>query len=204
MEIIKIRTEKVWAGPGLEAFEAEIKLWDEATNDYLYLHYNLFDGEHYTVCKKSIFDFMTGAEDDSEEITFDEEYEDLVSAMASKYIDGFVLLHNTVAEMVDITYGHRDSVYSYIVSPIAMKDNADSDEEEKFLSGEFMYKSKSMKVAVKRKVVVKSPGFGCYTYSLYDEAGQLIENFDDEEAATRSKWHLLYTSMKEKLGQMAF
>ena len=204
MEIIEIRTKKSWAGPGLEAYDAEITLWENG--DYLYLHYNAFDGEHYTVSKKSIFDYVTGNGEENEEIEFefDEEYEDLVSAMASNYIDGFVLLHNTVSEMNDITYGHRDSVYSYIVSPIEMEDNTDSDDEEKFLSAEFMYQSKSMKVAMKRKVVVKTPGFGCFTYSLYDDADQLIEFFDDEEAAARSKWQLLYSGMKEKLEQLLF
>ena len=198
MEIISIRTEKVFAGPGVDAHEGEIKTWDETNNRYLYIHCSFYEGTHLTVSHQSVMDYMlNGDANEAPEFEFIEEYDDLFDAMTSKYIDGFILLNNLLNEMIDFTYGHRESIYNYIVSPIEFEEEGDNVTNR--LTARFQYKTKSMKNAVQRKAFV-SMSDGMVTHcGMYDENYKVVESFEDVEAAERSKWMLLYQSMAERL-----
>lgn len=204
MEIIGIRTKKSFAGPGLDAIDAEMKIWDDASDGYVYLHMNVYEGEHFTAAKFSIFDYMSGETEEEPVGEFDEEYESLVEAMQSNYIEGFILLNNIVNEMVDITYGHRESIYNYIVSEVELSDDIDEvyDSEDPegpvTITAEFMYQSKTMRQAAPRRATVTCVD-EAYSFRMYDGDENILEEFDDEEAASRSKWSLLYVNLKEKL-----
>ena len=209
MEILDIRTSKRFAGPGVDALNAEMKIWDEKTNGYLFLHYSWFDAPIFTVADHSIYDYLVDGRADEEpeevpegESEFMEEYVGIVSAMKSEYVEGFILLYNLVENMSDITYGHRESVYSYIVSDITFESNYDDDDREDdddlVIRGTFQYKTKAMPAPVKRTVVVTSDCcLDNYSFELLDENGNRLEYFDDLEAAAGSKWVFLYTKLKE-------
>lgn len=199
MEIISIRAEKLFAGPGMDAHEGEIKTWDETTRNYLYIHCTFFDGAYFTVARESMMDYLLNGDATTPfEIEFIEEYENLCDAMNSKYIDGFILLNNLLNEMIDFTYGHRESVYNYIVSPIEFED-VEGDALEQTLAATFQYQTKSMKNSVQRKAVVRVTDGIVTLCSMYDEAGNAIESFENVESAERSKWMLLYQKMVEKI-----
>ena len=200
MEVISIRTEKIFVAPGVEAFEAEIKTWDKANNNYLYLHYTIFEGNHFTVSHKSIMDYvLNSSADDEFDIEYIESYESLAEAMVSEYIDGFILMHNTLNEMIDLTYGRRESIYNYIVSPIEFEEVVEENILDETLSATFMYQTKTMKTAVQRKATVTACNGLVVRCCMYDENGLLLEAFEDADAAERSKWMLLYTNMIEQL-----
>lgn len=199
MEIISIRTEKIWAGPGVDAHEGEIKTWDDANNRYLYIHCSFYAGTHFTVSHQSVMDYLLNDNADQDiEFEFIEEYDDLFDAMTSEYIDGFILLNNLLNEMADFTYGRRESIYNYIVSPIEFEEVGDN--VKGGLIASFQYKTKSMKNAVQRKAFVyMSDGF-VTRCGMYDENHKVVESFEDVEAAERSKWMLLYQNIAERLG----
>lgn len=200
MEVISIRIEKIFAGPGMDAFEAEIKTWDEVNNNYIYLHYSIFEGNHFTVAHKSMMDYMVnGTADEEFDIEYIEYYESLAEAMVSDYIDGFILMHNTLNEMIDLTYGRRESIYNYIVSPIEFEEVVEENILDETLSATFMYQTKTMKTAVQRKATVTTCDGIVVRCCMYDENNQLLEDFEDAEAAERSKWMLLYENMIEKM-----
>lgn len=203
MEILSIRSEKNFAGPGVDAMEAEVKIWDEEANDYRYLNYCIYEGEHFCVAAQSIMDYMVDDEPaEDEEIVMIENYESLADAMVSKYIDGFVLAHHIVNEMVDITFGHRKSIYNYIVSPIEFEVGDDEDEDilEESIVAKFLYQSNSMTKPVQRKAMVRTCDSFVSLCCMYDEDGKIVESFEDVDAASRSKWYLLYQNMIEKIG----
>lgn len=200
MEIIGIRTKKTWAGPGSEAFDAEMKIWDAETDEYCYLHYNIWDGEHFTVSKTSYFDYITGETEDEPEIDYIEEYDSLSDALTSAFIDGFILLRSTVNEMADITYGRRESIYNYIISDLNFTEfRPNEDEECNAIFVEFMYKTKSMNTALVRRAKAEWTESGDKQFTMYDENNSQIEFFDDIEAAEKSKWYLLYEQLAERL-----
>ena len=201
MEILSIRSEKNFAGPGVDAFEAEIKIWDEEANGYRFLHYCIFEGEHFAVSSQSIIDYEID-DDSDEDIEMIESYDSLADAMVSKYIDGFILAHQIVNEMVDITFGHRKSIYNYIVSPIEMEMGEDESEDilEETLIAKFLYQPNTNAKPVERKAVVRTVDSFVSLCCMYDENGQIVESFEDADAAARSKWYLLYQSMIERMG----
>ena len=206
MEILSIRSEKNFVAPGVYALESEIKIWDEEANDYRYLHYCVFEGEFFCVAAQSIIDFM--AEDNSEDdddIEFIEKYETLADAMVSKYIDGFILAHQIVNEMIDITFGHRKSIYNYIVSPIEFENGSADDDDilEESISAKFLYQPNSNSKPVQRKAVVHTVDSFVSLCCMYDENNQVVESFEDVESAARSKWYLLYQNMIEKINGQA-
>lgn len=200
MEIISIRTEKLWAGPGVEALEGEIKAWDEKENKPIYIHCSVYDGVHFAVSYQSPMDYLVnGNAEDNIELELLEEYNGLGSAMGSNYIDGFILLNNLINEMVDITYGHRESIYSYIVSPIQFEEVEAESPDSEILSAKFQYKTKSMVNPVQREAIVQVDGTFVSFCGMIDENEQMVETFESEEEAERSKWFLLYQHMIEKL-----
>lgn len=198
MEVISIRTEKNFVAPGVYAYEAEIKSWDEKSGNYLYLHYTVFEGNHLSVAHESVLDYEF--DDDSEDdIEFIEYYESLADAMVSDYIDGFILMHNLLNEMIDLNYGRRKSIYNYIVSPINFEEVEEEDIDDTTLSATFMYQTKSMKSPVQRRATVTTCHGIVVQCRMYDENDQLLESFEDVEAAERSKWMLLYESLIEQM-----
>ena len=202
MEILSIRSEKNFVAPGVYALEAEIKIWDEEANDYRYLNYCVYEGEHFNVSAKSVMDYMFDEDADNEEdIEMIESYESLADAMISKYIDGFVLAHQIINEMIDITFGHRKSIYNYIVSPIEFEMGDDEEESilEETLIAKFMYQPSTKAKPVQRKAIVRTADSFVSLCCMYDENDQVVESFEDVDAAARSKWYLLYQNMIEKM-----
>ena len=202
MEILSVRSEKNFAGPGVYALEAEVKIWDEEANDYRYLNYCVYEGEHFNVAAQSILDYMVDDDaDEDEDIEMIESYESLADAMVSKYIDGFILAHQVVNEMIDITFGHRKSIYNYIVSPIEFEMGDDEEEDilEETLIAKFLYQPNANAKPVQRKAVVRTTDSFVSLCCMYDENDQIVESFEDADAAARSKWYLLYQSMIERM-----
>lgn len=202
MEILSVRSEKNFVAPGEYALEAEIKIWDEEVNDYRYLNYCVYEGEHFSVSAKSIMDYVVDDESGAEEnIEMIESYESLADAMVSKYIDGFILAHQIVNEMIDITFGHRKSIYNYIVSPIEFE-TSDEDENalEETLIAKFMYQPNANAKPIQRKAVVRTADNFVALCCMYDENDQIVETFEDADTAARSKWYLLYQNMIERMG----
>lgn len=200
METIGIRTKKSWAGPGMEAFDAELTIWDDEKNGYLYIHVNQFMGSHFTVADYSMFDYLTGQSEEAPTVDYIEEYESLVDAIQSRYLDGFILLDNILNEMQDLTYNHRESVYSYIVSDIDWDEDVD-DEDIGIVTGDFLYQNKSMDTPVKRQVKGVDNG-GDRLFQMMDESGAVLESFDDVEATSKSRWSLLYAKINENLDEI--
>lgn len=198
MEILSIRSEKTLAAPGMYALEAEIKIWDEEARDYRFLHYCVYEGDHFSVASQSIIDFEID-DDQDDDLDMLENYESLADAMTSKYIDGFILLHQIINEMIDITFGHRKSLYNYIVSPIEFKMGNEDDLFEESIIATFQYQTKAMSTPVQRKAVVRTSDSFVSLCSMYDENGNVVESFEDADAAERSKWYLLYQHMIEKI-----
>lgn len=203
METLGIRTKKSWAGPGMDAFDAELVIWDEKFDSRLYIHVNQGFGNHYTVADYSVFDYLTGEtkEEPNKIGEYMEEYEQLTDAIQSKYLDGFILLDNILNEMQGLTYGHRESIYSYIVSDIEWDDEYFDEDNSEYMvttTGEFLYQSKSMTAPVKRQVKGTAT-VETKTFQMIDENGVVIESFDDVEAAEKSKWSLLYKKIDEEL-----
>ena len=185
------------------ALNAEVKIWDEETNDYRYLNYSLFDGmQQFDVTAQSVLDYLNddnaNIEEDIETLEF---YESLAEAIVSKYIDGFILTYQIVNEMIDITFGHRKSIYNYIVSPIEfeMGDNEEENILEETLIAKFMYQPSTNAKPVQRKAIVRTTDSFVSLCCMYDENDQVVESFEDIDAAARSKWYLLYQNMIEKM-----
>ena len=202
MEILSVRSEKNFIAPGEYALEAEVKIWDEEANVYRYLNYCVYEGEHFSASAQSIMDYIAADESSAEEnIEMLESYESLAEAMVSKYIDGFILAHQVVNEMIDITFGHRKSIYNYIVSPIEFETGDDAEENmlEETLIAKFMYQPSSNVKPVQRKAVVRTADSFVSLCCMCDENGQVVESFEDAEAAARSKWYLLYQNMIERM-----
>ena len=202
MEILSVRSEKHLVSPGTYALNAEVKIWDEEANDYRYLNYCVYEGEHFNVSAKSIMDYIVDEDADNEEdIEMIESYESLADAMVSKYIDGFILAHQIVNEMIDITFGHRKSIYNYIVSPIEFEEGDDKEENilEDTLIAKFMYQPNTNAKPVRRKAIVRTADSFVSLCCMYDENDQVVEFFEDVDAAARSKWYLLYQNMIEKM-----
>ena len=202
MEILSVRSEKHLVSPGTYALNAEVKIWDEEANDYRYLNYCVYEGEHFNVSAKSIMDYIVDEDADNEEdIEMIESYESLADAMVSKYIDGFILAHQIVNEMIDITFGHRKSIYNYIVSPIEFEEGDDKEENilEDTLIAKFMYQPSTNAKPVRRKAIVRTADSFVSLCCMYDENDQVVELFEDVDAAARSKWYLLYQNMIEKM-----
>lgn len=201
MEILSVRSEKNFVAPGAYALEAEVKIWDEEAKDYRYLNYCVYEGEHFNVTAQSILDYTVDDESDDEDIKMIESYESLAEAMVSKYIDGFILAHQIINEMIDITFGHRKSIYNYIVSPIEFETGDDKDENilEDTLIAKFMYQPSANTKPVQRKAIVRTADGFVALCCMYDENDQLVESFEDVDAAARSKWYLLYQNMAERM-----
>ena len=201
MEILSIRSEKQLVSPGTYALETELKIWDEEVNDYRYLNYCVYEGEHFNVTARSIMDYIVDGESDEEDIEMIESYESLAEAMISRYIDCFILAHQIVNDMIDITYGHRKSIYNYIVSPIEFKMGNDATENilEETLIAKFMYQPSSKAKPVQRKAIVCTADGFVARCCMYDENDQVVESFEDVDAAARSKWYLLYHNMIERM-----
>lgn len=207
MEILSVRSEKKLVSPGAYALTAEVKIWDEEANDYRYLNYSIFDCmQQFDVTAQSGLDYLNDNNANlEEEIETIEMYESLAEAMGSKYIDGFILAHQIVNEMIDITFGHRKSIYNYIVSPIEFEEADDKEESilEDTLIAKFMYQPSPKAKKVQRKAVVRTADGFVVQCCMYDENDQLVESFEDVDAAAKSKWYLLYQNMAEKMGAQA-
>ena len=199
MEILSVRSEKNIIAPGVYALEAEIKIWDDAANDYRYLDYCIYEGEHFSVAAQSIMDYMLNDASSEDDIVMLENYDSLADAMVSKYIDGFILAHQIVNEMIDITFGHRKSIYNYIVSPIEFENGKEENVLEESLIATFMYQPNVNTKAVQRKAVVRTSDSFVSVCCMYDEDDQVVETFEDADAAAKSKWYLLYQNMIERM-----
>ncbi len=199
MEILSVRSEKNFIAPGVYALESEIKIWDEEVNDYRYLDYCIYEGEHFSVAAQSIMDYMLNDASSEEDIVMLENYDSLADAMGSKYIDGFILAHQIVNEMIDITFGHRKSIYNYIVSPIEFENSEEENILEESLIAKFMYQPNANAKPVQRKAIVRTSDSFVSLCRMYDENDQVVESFEDADAAARSKWYLLYQNMIERM-----
>lgn len=72
-EIIAIRAKKTNACAGMYGLDAEATVLDTVTGETLYVSANWYDGEeHYVVATESLYDFMTGQDDEGDEDEGDE------------------------------------------------------------------------------------------------------------------------------------
>ncbi len=94
MAIIEIKARKIFACAGSWAWLAEALVTNEKGEDvYVAVHY--YDGENYTVCRQSIYDYLAG---DGEEpaCEFLEEYENSKDAKKSAYAKVFDKLRKVI------------------------------------------------------------------------------------------------------------
>ena len=95
--VYEVRSKASFAGPGVYGYDAEARVEDEY-GGRVYVHVNDYCGRHYTVTKKSMYDFMTGPSD-ADVPEKEEEYESLKAAEASKYRKVFKMLSAVVSGM---------------------------------------------------------------------------------------------------------
>ena len=95
--VYEIRSKSSYAGPGMRGYDAEARVEDQYGNK-VFVHVNEYDGRHYTVSKKSIYDFMTGKAEDLKTV-FDEEYSKLSDAKGSAYYKVFDTLNKVITRL---------------------------------------------------------------------------------------------------------
>ena len=91
-----IKATQVMACPGSWALIAEAELLEDGKT--VYVTYQSYDTEEYTVSKSSVYDYMTG-EDESDATPVDEEYTSLKEAKATKYGKTFAMLNRLVKKL---------------------------------------------------------------------------------------------------------
>lgn len=102
--IIRERAKVTTACAGMEGYDAEVtvEVWDDNKhmNGVYYVHANCFEGFHYTVAKKSMFEFMTNLSDeDPGEIEFIEEYEKISQTKDSEFSVAFKAANRMLKDM---------------------------------------------------------------------------------------------------------
>ena len=62
-----------------------------------------------------------------------------------------------------------------------------------------MYQPNVNTKPVQRKAVVRTSDSFVSLCCMYDEDDQVVETFEDADAAAKSKWYLLYQNMIERM-----
>ena len=91
-----IKATQVMACPGSWALVAEAELLENGKT--IYVTYQSYDTEEYTVSKSSVYDYLTG-EDESVPDPVDEEYTSLSAAKKTKYGKTFAMLNRLVKKL---------------------------------------------------------------------------------------------------------
>ncbi len=104
MRIIQERSKVTTACAGMEGYDAELMLEDDADSGFktYYVHANSYQGEYYTLSEKSRFDFITGlSEKDPGDIKYLEEYNNLEDAKGSKFFKYFKIADELLNHLTD-------------------------------------------------------------------------------------------------------
>lgn len=88
MEVLSERCTSTLMCDGMYAYDAELAIKNDESK-IVYLHANYSYGDHFTIADASIYDWMTTESDEEPNVTFIEEYDNLESALSSKYADFF-------------------------------------------------------------------------------------------------------------------
>lgn len=90
-----IKAKKVMACPGSFALIAEAVLFENG--EEIFVTYQSYDTEEYTVSKDSVYNYM--AEDVGDPAEIDEEYTSLKEAKATRYGKVFAMLNRLVKKL---------------------------------------------------------------------------------------------------------
>ena len=91
-----LKATKVMACPGSFALIAEAVLLENG--EKIYVTYQSYDTEEYTVSKDSVYNYMTG-EGESTSDPVDEEYTSLAEAKKTRYGKTFAMLNRLVKKL---------------------------------------------------------------------------------------------------------
>lgn len=98
MRILSVRGKITTACAASEGYDVELVLLTDNA-ERIFLHLNAYDGEHYSVSKTGIFDYMTGQTDKEPRAQFIEEYNGWSAARKSPYKAYFAFMRKVLDKL---------------------------------------------------------------------------------------------------------